>query len=525
MKTKDVAVLPPDYVICMYVRLSSEDEDVSENAFKDESCSITAQRQLIRDYIGSHVEFSRCRVIERCDDGFSGTHFDTRPGFTEMIGLAKKGGVNCIIVKDFSRFGRNYVELGDYLEQLFPFLGVRFISVNDGYDSEDLKDGETGGLDVAFKNIIYDYYSRELSKKVRLAKRQLAQRGQYSATHALFGYRKSDEDKHKLVLEAGEAQVVREIFDMKLAGTRITDIARNLNNRGIACPVVRYMEQGRVASWGKRKDGFTWTPGYILNVLQNEEYTGTLVAQKHRSPEVGACRSVPVPEEEWVKVEGTHEAIVSKKEFAALQKMLGTQQRKERVKRNIYKCGYCGRRMMDRAKTGSMYCMTGRIAPREDCKRAKVRNDEADAAVLQAVKQKLQASLDEEELHRTEIHEGKKNLSDQVAAVVSSMKAGKKAWMKMYDDYSDEKIGREAFLEFKKQHEEEMKELEDKLAKLRSRQEARAANREPPSMEKYREILEAAELTQEIMNAFVEDVEVFGNGRLGIHLKAVAEFE
>lgn len=140
------------YVICLYIRLSIEDDDVQSNAYKTESGSITTQRALLHDYIKHHEEFAGCRIIEKCHDGFSGTNFDNRPQFTEMMELAKKGKINCIIVKDFPRFGRDYVELGNYLEQLFLFMGIRFISVNDNYDSAVLADGTAGGLDVAFKN-------------------------------------------------------------------------------------------------------------------------------------------------------------------------------------------------------------------------------------------------------------------------------------------------------------------------------------------------------------------------------------
>lgn len=160
-------------------------------------------------------------------------NFDNRPQFTEMIELAKQGKIDCIMVKDFSRFGRDYVELGNYLEQLFPFMGVRFISVNDNYDSAELADGTTGGLDVAFKNLIYDYYSREMSKKQKIAWKRMAEKGQYNATCALYGYRKSKEDKHKLVIEPEEAAVVREIFDMKIAGIGTTHIAKSLNRKTV----------------------------------------------------------------------------------------------------------------------------------------------------------------------------------------------------------------------------------------------------------------------------------------------------
>ena len=244
MYTADSLAAKKEYIICLYIRLSIEDDDVSGNPFKKESRSIATQRALLYDYIKNRKEFDGCKVIEKCDDGFSGTHFDNRPQFTEMIELAKKGKVNCIIVKDFSRFGRDYVELGNYLEQLFPFMGVRFISVNDSYDSAELVDGTTGGLDVAFKNLIYDYYSREMSRKQRIAWQRIAEQGQYNSNCALYGYRKSEEDKHKLVIEPEEATVVKEIFDMKIAGTGTTLIAKALNDRGIPCPSELYRSRG-----------------------------------------------------------------------------------------------------------------------------------------------------------------------------------------------------------------------------------------------------------------------------------------
>ena len=148
--------------------LFRSDRDLSSRNDKKESNSITNQRELLWDFLRSHEEFAGYTVIEKCDDGYSGVKFDNRPAFMELMELAKAGRINCIIVKDFSRFGRDYVELGDYLEQYFPFLGIRFISVNDGYDSKNFE-GTTGGLDVAFKNMIYDFYSREFSKKQKIA--------------------------------------------------------------------------------------------------------------------------------------------------------------------------------------------------------------------------------------------------------------------------------------------------------------------------------------------------------------------
>lgn len=312
------AALPAGYTICAYMRLSNEDRDVFGR--KVESGSITSQRRLIMDFIDRQPEFAGCRVIERFDDGLSGRYFDTRPQFTDMINLAKQGKVDCIIVKDCSRFGRDYVELGDYLEQLFPFLRVRFISVNDHYDS----DRDEGGLDIAFKNLVYDIYSRDLSKKVRQARERLAVQGKYTAGQALYGYRKTAADKHKLEKDPETAPVVREIFDMRLAGMGVTDIARNLNDRGIGCPTVFLHGKGEAVN---RKGGFEmmcWTGGVINGLLQNEIYTGAVVSLKS-TMDSRKGKLVARPKDEWVRVDGMHEAIVTKEEFRRVQEMVGTQ--------------------------------------------------------------------------------------------------------------------------------------------------------------------------------------------------------
>ncbi|MCD8345301.1 MAG: recombinase family protein [Oscillospiraceae bacterium] len=153
--------------IAIYLRLSLEDVDKRSGRIKDVSNSIVSQRLLINRYLDEVPTLCDLPRLEFCDDGFSGTNFD-RPDFSRMIDLARKGEIGCIVVKDLSRFGRDYLEVGDYLEHIFPFLGIRFISINDQYDSDRLK-GKTIGMDVAFRNLVYDYYSKDLSKKVKSA--------------------------------------------------------------------------------------------------------------------------------------------------------------------------------------------------------------------------------------------------------------------------------------------------------------------------------------------------------------------
>ncbi len=274
-----------------------------------------------------------------------------------------------------------------------------------------MKEGETGGLDVAFRNLIYDYYSREASKKIRLAHRQLAESGKFCSAQVLYGYRKSETDKHKLEIEPETAKVVREIFDMRLAGMRVTEIARNLNERGIECPAARHIRRKETSSWNGRKDGLIWVQGSVDWILCNEQYTGTFVAQKQKSTEI-CGRHLKVPEEEWVKVEGAHEAIISKEEYAKVKSMYRTKGPKRNFIKNIYRCGYCGRKMNGQLRGGSMYCMAGTLSSDGECKKARIKNEAANEAVLMAIQHKVKLCRDAEETRQDEEVMGVQSISE-----------------------------------------------------------------------------------------------------------------
>ena len=339
----NIATEQRKYVVCMYIRLSSEDDDIRYNDMKDESNSITAQRRMLYDYINSKVEFRDCTVLERCDDGFSGTHFDNRPQFVDMIEMAKRGEIDCIIVKDFSRFGRDYIELGDYMEQFFPVMGIRFISVNDCYDSDMLENGEIGGLDISFKNLIYDYYARETSKKEKLAWKKSAERGDYRASVTLYGYRKSKDNNFKLEIDPEAAEIVREIFCMKLSGMSTTEIATNLNAREILPPTEYKYHAGdkRAVNINKRK--CYWEAGVVGLILQNEKYVGDMVLLKTEVNRVTG-KQIKRAKEDWVTVENTHEAIVSREMFDIVAKSFKRVNRNFGNSINIFYCSGCGRK-------------------------------------------------------------------------------------------------------------------------------------------------------------------------------------
>lgn len=196
--------MPVTECIAVYIRLSSEDNDV-DGSIKAESNSVSAQRMLINEFIKKQDEFTNCPVVEYVDDGYSGTNFN-RPGFQRMVEDAKAGRIKSIVIKDFSRFGRDYLEVGNYLEKILPVLGIRIISINDGFDSIN-SSGFTGGMSVALKNMLNAMYSRDLSRKVRSAMKTHAKNGEYMPAFPKYGYIKDPEDKHHLVIDPEAAEI------------------------------------------------------------------------------------------------------------------------------------------------------------------------------------------------------------------------------------------------------------------------------------------------------------------------------
>lgn len=494
-----------DYTICAYMRLSQEDDDVFGR--KIESGSITSQRRMILDFINHQPEFKGCRVIERCDDGLSGRYFDTRPQFTDMIGLAKKGKVNCIVVKDCSRFGRDYVELGDYLEQLFPFLGVRFIAINDHYDSDKTE----GGLDIAFKNLVYDIYSRDLSKKVRQAREQMAAQGKYTATQTAYGYRKKKEDRHKLEPDPETAPVVREIFDMRLAGMGLSEIARNLNDRGIGCPTVFLHGKGEAVNRTGGFDMMCWTGGVINGVLQNEIYTGAVVSLKS-TMDSRKGKLVARPKDEWVRVDGMHEAIVTKEEFRRVQEMVNAQKPAAGKRKMRYACGVCGKRLTRRNRT-DLYCNRGYMVKDCECRQVVMKEPEADAVVLGELKRKLQRVLDEEEL-RLERRADAPVAGNRLESLRNALEAAKKAKQRLFEKLVDREIERAVFLERKKGYDEEIERLERDISDAGLAE--RAVGEVQERADVARSFLDLGEMTEEIWGQFVKAACVYPDGRIEI---------
>ena len=328
---------------CGYVRLSREDGD------REESNSVTGQKDLIRDYMTRHPELRECGM--KVDDGFTGSNFD-RPAFQEMMAEVKAGKINCIVVKDLSRFGRDHLEAGEYLERIFPFLGVRFIAINDNYDSMN-SNSESDELIVPFKNLINEAYCRDTSIKIRSQLEIKRRRGDFIGSFAVFGYRKDPADRHRLLVDDYAAEVVRDIFAWKLDGLSAGDIAARLSSAGIPTPMDYKQSQGMNYSTSFRiKEKSEWSAGMILRILKNPVYTGVLEQGRVTTPSYRVKRLVNKPREEWAVVENCHEAIINYYDFESVQKALALDARTTESGKAVdlfsgmVNCGECGGAMI-----------------------------------------------------------------------------------------------------------------------------------------------------------------------------------
>ena len=284
------------YNVGIYCRLSNDDERDGE------SVSIENQKLLLQNYVRQR---GWNEIDTYIDDGYSGTNFD-RPGVKRLIEDAKAKRINVILVKDLSRFGRNYIEFGQYTDYLFPSLGCRFIALNNGIDTESTN----GSTDVmCFLNLFNEFYSRDTSKKVKAVKKACAENGKFMGTYPAYGYKRDPADKHHLVIDEDTAPIVRRIFEMRAAGTGFHAIAVTLNEEGIPSPGVLYYQ--RKGQSDPRRVNHKWADQTVKNIVRSEVYIGNMVQGKTGTLSYKSRKLINKPEEEWIRVEGTHEPIIS----------------------------------------------------------------------------------------------------------------------------------------------------------------------------------------------------------------------
>lgn len=370
-----------------YVRLSHEDGD------KEESNSVTGQKELIRDYFSCHPELLECGM--KVDDGFTGSNFD-RPGFQEMMVEVKAGKVNCIVVKDLSRFGRNYLDAGEYIEKIFPFLGVRFIAINDNYDSLH-HNASSDDLIIPFKNLINEAYCRDTSIKIRSQLEIKRKRGDFIGSFAVYGYKKDPENRHQLIVDDYAADVVRDIFHWKLEGISAGDIADRLNAAGIASPMGYKKSQGiRFSTPFRVNEQSRWIAATVLRVLKNAVYMGVLEQGKNTTPNYKVNKRISKPSDEWVAVPDAHESIIDRFDFETVQKVLTLDTRTSpghggvELFSGMVVCGECGAAMLRKTvpagKKKYVYYVCAAHKNEKSCSSHSLRTTGLEEIILEALK-------------------------------------------------------------------------------------------------------------------------------------------
>lgn len=526
-----------DNILACYLRVSDEDFDLKHNVLKDESTSISAQRRLIHSYIESKQELKQMNIREFLDDGYSGTNFE-RPAIQEIFQLVSEGRIGGIIVKDMSRFGRNYIETGCYIEQVFPLIGIRFIAINDSFDSSEYI-GNTPGLEMAFKNVIYDYYSKDLSAKVKSIKKIQQKRGDFVAAKPPYGYIISPADRHKLEVDPESAEVVKDIFRLTLSGWKPVKIAQWLNELLIPTPAQRLHKL-----YGFQCGGFTedqlrsqfWKPGQVTKILQDETMTGATVNNRVQVKGVGSRKFKRQKTEDHVIVRDTHEAIIDRDTFLQAadiirnRKTVRTDNRQKNENlfyQKIY-CGHCGCRLKHEVHTrhsridAIYYCPHARPSGGGTCSLHSIKDELLKEQVLRPLQVQVQLILDKQmPLPKSD----KEKLQSRLRAISRLLEQNKGKVPRLYEEFRTGNISREQFVKQKEaissannELDLERSEIEEKLYTIESAQ-------KKTESESLLEITRLKTLTQNAVDLFVSKVVVNSPNSIEITWKSKDLFD
>ena len=513
----------------LYIRLSREDGD------REESNSIASQRELLTEFVDTQTDMAAPRLYT--DDGCTGTDFD-RPDFQRMLNDLRAGIINCVIVKDLSRFGRNYVGVGEYLEHIFPLLNVRFISVSDNVDSF-VDPRSINSLIVPFKNILNDEYARDISNKVRASLDLKRRQGKFIGSFASYGYRKDPNDHSRLLIDETAAAIVRDIFDWFISGTSVLGIAKKLNAMGIPNPSAYKRQQGMnyCHPASDKLDGL-WPDSSVRRILRNPLYTGTMVQGKNRTKSYKLHISEAVSEDEWITVEQTHEAIIPGELFDKAQALFERDTRTAPTRKQVYlfsgflRCADCGK-AMNRKQISQPYgsyhyyiCSTFKKQHSGACTKHTIRSDRLEQAVLETLRSQIALAVEMDELIAEINRSGTRSRSaDHLQAERAQLTAERERIEQMklslYPDWKAGDISREEYHRLKEQFEQQQGKLDTRIAALQSRiDEAQNGVDETNSFlsqfVKYRNL---QTLTREAVVELIDMIYVHEGGKITIKFK------
>ncbi|MCD7854905.1 MAG: recombinase family protein [Clostridiales bacterium] len=512
------------YRTALYLRLSREDGD------KYESDSIANQRKLLRDYINDRGEF--CLVREYIDDGYSGSNFE-RPGWKKLMKALESGEVNCIIVKDLSRFGRNYIEVGRYLRSIFPVMNVRLVAVNDNFDT--LNEWQNGdALTIPMKNLINDVYCRDISEKVSSQLRVMRKHGECVAAFVPYGYKKDPENRSKLIIDEEAAATVKQIFIWKLEGYGNQAIAQKLNDRRALSPYEYRVEKGgTTVCCFKRHPKALWASGSVYNILHNECYMGTLVQGKWKKLSFRSKDKVLLPKNEWIKVGGTHEAIIDPKLFSMVQEVMNKEIRacggkRARVLSGFLFCGECGRQMILQSSyyKGKKYNYYTCKDCRDSGKKTK-RISEAKAcdAVLKAVVKTAEIALHMEKIvKKTEFKPENITELRRLEKQETDLKEEKERCQRLknglFRDFSSGLLTREEYSDYSEIYKTKIENAEAALIKIKEQhQKITSCGKDPKWIKVFKKYVNLTGLSRPVLAELVDKVYVYEGGKTEIVFK------
>ena len=519
-------------VTALYLRISSDDDN------QDVSNSVANQQDLLSAYVAADPVLSVGKVLIFADDGWSGTNFE-RPQVKALLDLVRRGGVQNIVVKDLSRWGRNYPEVSEYLDQIFPFLGVRFISVNDQYDSNDHK-GQTAPMGVAFSSIVHDMYSKELSFKIKQAHAAKSKKGEYVTGSVPYGYIRPAARNNHLIIDEAAAVIIRRIFDMVSEGVKNTKIAATFNAEGIDSPLEHRRRLGRSTLALRPKAGRSFWDGHVIyRIICDERYTGTLVCFKTkkvpRSEATGKRCQVKLPESEWVRVPDAFPAIVSAEQFEKVKAIRQKRQRPQPGKNKSQSrapfvgkvvCGHCNQRLKLSKTTRPFFrclgakeniglgCYDGmvRVSVLEDILLATVRVEAQKVINLQKRQQKQAQSQKHGSSEKDAISSELKRLTANIALL-------EQRGLVLYEEFAEGKVDREVYVAAKAANGSKLEAAQNRIAELSQHLSViEADNVAQPSIADesiLHRVLIATEVTEEVLS-LLDRMIIYDGGRIEV---------
>lgn len=525
----------------LYVRLSVEDNG------KD-SDSVENQTTLLEDYVANHPNLKKVALF--VDNGYTGTDF-LRPEFNRMMEAVQAEIVDCIIVKDLSRLGRNYIETSQFIEKICPFYNLRFIAVNDSYDTATVT--SEGQLSASLQNIVNDYYAKDISRKVTSALQAKMERGDYIGNYAPHGYRKDPENKNHLLIDPETSPVIRQIFEMRAEGISYMGICKKLNDAGIPSPGQHKLNQGIETNNNKKKRTVLWNKHKITEILKDIVYIGHLAQKKGSQCLYGGIPYHITSEDEWIVVKNTHEPLISEELFERVQQINSVALERQKAntgkydhlpkEKNIYgkkfTCADCGSIMkLHRSistKKDKVYftfkCPTYAEHGSRACSDIKMRKSDLDEAVFTFIKSQMDVFIDMENTLRRLLAMKKaklkqNNTQQEIKSLRQKLAHKQSILSGMYVDLKEGLLSQEDYGHHREIITADIKALELKLSEVES---AKSETEEQLTGEmKWKFMIQrfydATEMTAEMADAFIETMKLHKDGSLEIKLSYMDEF-